>query len=675
LKISVKLLGCVLAIFVAAFAVLAYVLDYSTRSVLLARATQQLESARRSRSVALSGYFETSSNALTLAAGGVTPEKLLREGSEAFERLPAQLDTVQRPEDLHARLRHFYDTEVGPRMLRGRRVWRGSDTYLQELTPAAIALQSEYLLPTPHRHTDYDDLHAQYHSRVVTFARPFNWYDVLLATTDGTIVYSMRKNIELGTNLRTGIFRTTALGTVFVHALEASIAERPYFADYEPYEPAFGAPMGFLGTPVFGVHKDQLLGVILAVMPLSDVQKILAEHTHDETTQTTYLVGRDGQFRTGCQAPARTPSSALDAAAVRPALAGEQGTTALAEDRGREALASFTPLAVGNVRWALVTMTNLSDVLSPARQLDGRIAISFLMLSVIGCGLLVLVLRRVVLTPIQSLTEAARRAERGDFGSSVEVRGADEMGELGRAMNRMMQSVGGSLTQTQARLAASQVDLHQVSARLNTAREHERARLARDVHDHLGQSLTALKMDVTEVRRRLHRGDRAGIETRLAEMDSLIDASLGETRRLAFELRPPILDEVSIDEAMRGYVLDFARRSGIRSRFDARRAADGPDVAADRASALFRILQEALTNVARHAAAQRVDVQLIVDHEDVMLMVSDDGRGIDSAVRHVGLGLTNMRDRALLLGGDVSVESGPDAGTTVVARVPVCGEA
>jgi signal transduction histidine kinase len=221
------------------------------------------------------------------------------------------------------------------------------------------------------------------------------------------------------------------------------------------------------------------------------------------------------------------------------------------------------------------------------------------------------------------------------------------------------------------KLRQSMVELHAVSTRLNEIREQERARMARDIHDHLGQSLTALKMDVAEVRRRLKAADADAVEERLTEMSVLIDESVNDIRRVAAELRPPILDGLGVVAAIRAYLQDFSRRVNVpcvltTDLFEV-------TLADDRAIALFRILQEALTNVVRHAAAGRIDVALRADSAMVHLTVHDDGRGIPAEETRDprALGLVGMRDRARLFGGDVAVSGRPGKGTTVTAFVPL----
>ncbi len=233
------------------------------------------------------------------------------------------------------------------------------------------------------------------------------------------------------------------------------------------------------------------------------------------------------------------------------------------------------------------------------------------------------------------------------------------------------QRTDAALRTSEARLRESIGELHDVSTRLNDVREQERARMARDIHDHLGQALTALKMDVAEVKRRLKAGDTEAVDDRLNEMAELIDNSVNDVRRVAAELRPVILDDLGFVLAIKAYLQDVERRSDLQLVLHTD-LVDLP-IGADRATALFRILQEALTNVVRHAAARRVNVSLAADGNLVRLVVHDDGVGIAAAESRNprAIGLVGMRDRARLFGGAVTVTGGPGKGTTVTAQLPL----
>ncbi len=235
-------------------------------------------------------------------------------------------------------------------------------------------------------------------------------------------------------------------------------------------------------------------------------------------------------------------------------------------------------------------------------------------------------------------------------------------------------TVGMSLDVTErksgeAQLRDSIASLRTLSHRLNVIREQERSRIARDIHDHLGQALTALKMDVAEVRRRVTAGDATAIDERLREMSALLDTTVDDVRRVATELRPVVLDDLGLVPAIESYLLDLDRRAGVHCVL----ATDGADlqIPHQRATALFRILQEALTNVIRHAGAQNIEVSLTSSDGDICLAVHDDGCGIPEAALQNPrtLGLLGMRDQATLFDGSVAVTGGPGKGTTVTAHL------
>jgi signal transduction histidine kinase len=221
------------------------------------------------------------------------------------------------------------------------------------------------------------------------------------------------------------------------------------------------------------------------------------------------------------------------------------------------------------------------------------------------------------------------------------------------------------------RIQRSMIELRALSTRLNSIREQERARIARDVHDHLGQALTALRMDVAELRRRMDRGDVAAVAGRLGEMNALIDTATDDVRRVASELRPPLVDDIGVVEAIKTYAADFCRRVPLRLTLSV--DAEAVAVSEDQAIALFRILQEALTNVARHAGASHVGVALGCTNGFVQLEVRDDGKGLppEQERSRRALGIVGMRDRARFFGGDISVSSVPGCGTTVTAHMPI----
>lgn len=224
-------------------------------------------------------------------------------------------------------------------------------------------------------------------------------------------------------------------------------------------------------------------------------------------------------------------------------------------------------------------------------------------------------------------------------------------------------------------LASSRAQLRDFAGRLRSASEKERSFIAREIHDELGQALTALKMDVFSLRNGLPASARERLEPETREMAVLIDAMIDKVRTLAAELRPAVLDNLGLAAAVEWAVQGFARRTGIRCELDL--PTEPLEIDADRSIDVFRILQEALANVARHAEASSVDVHLRATMGELVLEVHDNGRGISaSEIESVqSFGLLGMRERALLWGGEIGIRAIPQGGTCAVVRIPLAPDA
>ena len=207
-----------------------------------------------------------------------------------------------------------------------------------------------------------------------------------------------------------------------------------------------------------------------------------------------------------------------------------------------------------------------------------------------------------------------------------------------------------------------------LAARVEAAREDERTGIAREIHDVLGQALTALKIDIAWITRR--RGDEAAVTEKLKEMSRTAEDLIGAVQRISSELRPGILDDVGLQAAIEWQSEEVARRAGI----DVQVRAELGDLQLERgfATAVFRIFQEAMTNVVRHSSAQHVVVELGLDRGRLRLAISDDGVGLrEPAPRNGSLGLLGMRERAKRLGGECIVQRREVGGTVVSLIVPL----
>ena len=221
------------------------------------------------------------------------------------------------------------------------------------------------------------------------------------------------------------------------------------------------------------------------------------------------------------------------------------------------------------------------------------------------------------------------------------------------------------------RLKESEDKLRRLAAHLISVREEERAHIAREIHDELGQVLTGLKMEVTWLAKRLK--EKPLVE-KTDSMCKLIDATVGTVRKIATGLRPEMLDDMGIIAAVGWQAKEFQKRTGIRCR-----AKLPPEVKLDIdvSTTMFRIFQEILTNVARHSRATRVEIELTVAEDRVALEVSDNGVGISDTDMSgkKSLGLLGMHERALLFGGEVKIVGAPSQGTQVSVSIPLKGKA
>ncbi len=273
--------------------------------------------------------------------------------------------------------------------------------------------------------------------------------------------------------------------------------------------------------------------------------------------------------------------------------------------------------------------------------------------------------------------ESFRRAHRRAMDDRVPVEVEDRYDPLGRTFVHRIYPADDGIAiffqdvtewrRREERLRFSEQRLRDFGTRMQVAREEEAKRIAREIHDDLGQALTVLKMDLARLRARTQ--DEATLREALAEMDGVVDGAVATTRRIAADLRPAILDDLGLAAAISWHAEQVAGRAGLVAEVD---VPASEEVSVDDAGAtvLYRVLQEALTNVLRHAKAGHVRVSLRDRAPSVTLEVKDDGRGFDPEAPTRSFGLLGMRERVASVGGTLVLESGPGKGTLVRAEVP-----
>jgi PAS domain S-box-containing protein len=227
------------------------------------------------------------------------------------------------------------------------------------------------------------------------------------------------------------------------------------------------------------------------------------------------------------------------------------------------------------------------------------------------------------------------------------------------------------------KLKATSEQLRALSARLQSAREEEGTRIAREIHDELGSALTSLKWDLEEIDKQLSTPLEPSALMSLREKFQtpmkMADLAITSIRRIASELRPSVLDDLGLVAAIEWQAEQFQSRTGIVCQCDC--SLEKVELTEQQSTAFFRILQEALTNVLRHAQATKVNIKIKEEKGYFTLSVSDNGKGISESekLEQQSLGILGMRERAYLIGGEVSIASAEGQGTVVTLRVPIVG--
>ncbi|MGB8435645.1 MAG: CHASE3 domain-containing protein [Burkholderiales bacterium] len=329
-------------------------------------------------------------------------------------------------------------------------------------------------------------------------------------------------------------------------------------------------------------------------------------------------------------------------------LAELEATIALFEKSGGKAALDLTTTDVGNSVMQQLRATLDEMIVEEGTQQYSRIALWNRDVATARIGTQLMTALSVFLLLIVWLLAYRELAARG------------RANELMQADQRRLESLVDQRT----------TELSDLASYLQSVREDEKLKLARDLHDELGAVLVSAKMDVSSVQSRLGKIDPAMWE-RLERAQATLDDAVEIKRRIIDELRPTLLDNVGLEAALEWQVSEVCGRAGLAGRV----SAGGVDerLSRDVSIAIFRIVQEALTNIVRHAEAKSVDVEVVCTTGEVMLIVSDDGKGIPGDPQRISAshGIAGMRQRARALRGEFTISGRPDRGTVIEVRVPL----
>jgi len=279
-----------------------------------------------------------------------------------------------------------------------------------------------------------------------------------------------------------------------------------------------------------------------------------------------------------------------------------------------------------------------------------------------------------ILRDIETLIRAKEMLAKGDLRTRITtIHSKGEMGQLAIAFNEMattLEKQDKERTAAEENLKNSREKLRNLTEHIQTVREKERTRIAREIHDNLGQALTALKMDLSWLDKRLAM-NQTTVRDKIHSMESLIQETIQAVQRVSAELRPGILDDFGLVAAIEWQAEEFQQRTNIKTKISL--PEDPINISKDQSTAIFRIYQEALTNVIRHANASAIEVVLEQTGDRLSLTVKDNGRGItpEEISNSKSLGLIGMQERVYPWKGEVSFHGVPNQGTSVMISIPL----
>jgi len=366
------------------------------------------------------------------------------------------------------------------------------------------------------------------------------------------------------------------------------------------------------------------------------------------------------------------PNGLLDLRSI-PADSISYNTLTLESEEG-EILDILVPIAEGKVGWLRLGMSEISLYRS-IDQLSQLLLITTIIISLFGL-VGALLISHLVTKPIRDLATASQGIAHGDYSQRVSTMGSDEISNLGETFNLMASSIDRYTKEREAlveELKDKETVRQELLKKVISAQENERKRISRELHDETSQSLTSLIIGL----KLLSELDPPAKSPIMAlELKDLAASTLQEVHRLAIELRPTVLDDLGLIPAVERFVNSFTRQYNIDVDLHVQNKIN-KRLPGEIEITLYRIVQEALTNVAKYAEALNASILLELKPDLINLIIEDDGWGFDvdqtlgSTLRDNHLGIAGMKERTALLGGEFTIESSPGRGTTVYVRIPV----
>jgi diguanylate cyclase (GGDEF)-like protein len=369
--------------------------DQSTKA-LLSQGVESLHSIRLARTSQVEDYFRTIRGQIQELARSRMIGQAVIEFSSAFKD---QNDRPAIPTDdeseAYQALHQYYHQEFLTRLPPDSETTESINRYIPT-EPASRILQWTYIAGNSNRvgekdaltdaglETEYNRVHALYHSILRSYLKTFGYYDIFLFDLDGNVVYTVFKETDFATNFRHGPYRDSNLGAVFRRACDATDAKDSHLEDFESYLPSYGAPASFIASPIF--YEGKKVGVIAFQMPLDRINRLLQQKVGLGATGESYLVGHDKKMRTDSRLSRESTllKVTADSEAVRRAIQGETGNCLAKNYRGRMVASSYSPIEIQDIGWITIAEIEVAELLRPAIRLRNTLLYSGLTIALLA---------------------------------------------------------------------------------------------------------------------------------------------------------------------------------------------------------------------------------------------------------------------------------------------------
>jgi methyl-accepting chemotaxis protein len=471
-SLKIRLVTVFLLIALLPMASVAWLGYQQASSALEDEANAKLMAIREIKKSQIEGYFGMIAGQVQTLSANTAVIDAVQEFEAAFRDLPNEL-SLAGIEVEDSSLRNYYTSQFAPRYAEGGGT--GGATSLVPTDESVRAAQFLYMTsnpePTGSKHmlddagdgSRYSAAHAKYHPAMRAFLEEFGYYDIFFADpSQGNIVYSVFKEIDFGTSLKTGTYADTNFGEAYRLAANATQPGSSFLVDYEPYTPSYLAPASFISTPIF--DEDKIVGVLLFQMPIDSINAVMQTRAGLGESGETYIVGADNLLRSDSRFSQESTLLKLeiDTVAANQALAGKTGVNIVDDYRGVPVLSAYTPLTIEGVDWAMLAEIDEAEVLAPASSLlrVTLIVVGISALVVMGLGYFFAIqianpvravaasIKDLASRVLPALAQSADAVASGDLTVKIKVeteritvRSKDEIGQMAGAFNNMIGEV------------------------------------------------------------------------------------------------------------------------------------------------------------------------------------------------------------------------------------------